>query len=200
MCPTRICSGEPQARSQAIDFVTTCLKFSSYDAVVPLCQPLIEIEGSVKPIVDFAKLKAAIENGSWLDFDLSPLFQEMRSVRLRGIGLSFGNELSQGLDPGKLPEMSAYRLTTQTVLPEQIVAGAKVTRPPIHFGNISIFGGSTAVAWNSGNSCYNASPLGTWRVKFSPRAVHSLRHEKPAKLLIEDLKIHVSAIALVSGA
>lgn len=172
-------------------------KFSAYDIVVSLCQPLIETNGVARPLIEFEKLKLAVENGNWLEFDLSPIFKDVRSVRLRGVGLSFGNELSKGLDPGQLPEMSAYRLVAQLSLPEQSVGGVTLNRPPVYFGNVSVFSGSTSVAWNSSNACYNGTPVGKWRVKIAPRAVHSVRVEKFSKSLIEDIKVHLSVVALV---
>jgi hypothetical protein len=173
-------------------------KFSLYDIVVPLCQPLFETDGVSHPLVKYEDLKAAIESGRWIEFDLAPALRNVKSARLRGVGLSFGNELSRGLDPGQLPEMSAYRLTAQLAVPEQTVGGTKLKRPPVYFGNVAVFSGSTSVAWNASNSCYNGNPLGKWRIKIAPRAVHSIRIEKFSKSLVEDLKLHLSLSALLA--
>ena len=175
------------------------LKFSSFDAVIPLCQPIYMIGGECKPLVEFKTLRDAIASGSWLEFELTPAFAGLTSIRLRGVGISFGNELWGQLDPGRLPEMSAYRLTADLVAPRQPIADREVRRPTIHFGNVSVYSGSSSLAWNSGNGCYNASPVGKWRIRLSSNAVHSLRDAKLSADYVEDLKVHISAVGIVTA-
>ena len=153
---------------------------------------------TAKSLVDPTLLIASILKGDPISFDLSAVFDGQARVRLRSVGMSFGNALSENMDPGRIHYVSAYRLRAMISLPSMVSGSTSISRPPLLFGNIAVYSGAAPLASNSSAVCYNVSPKGKWAVRFAARAVHSLAYETKLKDLIFDLKLHLSVVATIA--
>jgi class 3 adenylate cyclase len=171
------------------------LKDSAYEVVVPLAQAWLNGGGNSRCLISPVELTRAIAGNEDISVDLSPVFSGQTHMRLKGIGVSFGEVLSKNMDPGWLAEKSAYRLSAMITPPGVLVGGQPVPRPAVRFGNISVFSGSSNLAWYDGTSCINANPVGLWKLRFYPLAVHCLTDERAIVDVVKDVKLHLSVVS-----
>lgn len=191
-----------------------------YDLVIPLCQPW---NASGKALIDTDQL---IEYGKSpykkpLTFELTDVFFNQTGVRLKAMGLSFGN-VNEGRSTSSMTsrskqwgsagdtdtngtsdstawanEFAKYRIRATVHTPAQTnLDGSKYWRPPVVLGNLSIYGGVSPIALESGLQCQNIDPSGRWSLFLENNAVHSgpksmLVFKKNGKSFIEDLKLHL---------
>jgi hypothetical protein len=165
----------------------------SYDVVIPLCQPWSQEDTA---IITEKDLKTFLKNAktSSLPFTLKGVFFNQEFVRIKAVGLSFGNtseafspvfeckyqkplsskdaegDSGEAVNGASTTEVASshyakYRLRVTLHTPQQLdTDGKPYSRPPIVFGNMAVFGGSAPVAVDDGANCRNLCPLGLWRL------------------------------------
>lgn len=187
---------------------------TEYVLDVPLCQAMEEGE---QPLVDPSefdrRLKATRSNGLplHLSFTLSEkIFFGDSRVRLRGVGLSYGNVaaiLPQSGNDLNATFDSYARLRAAVATPVQNYPdGSSLRRPLIRFGNIGVFNQGRPEAYSAGAEVQNVSPLGMWEVKVYPGIVYKDRKWRPiaegvdTNLEMKDLKLYLRVRTSISEA
>ncbi|WP_152544809.1 hypothetical protein [Deinococcus phoenicis] len=187
---------------------------ASFDLTVPLTQPWGPGASALVPFDDFkAALNKAQQSNTpvELTFDLAGVLVGFERIRLRAVGLAFGNTVSilpgSGVDRDATAD-SYSRLRATIFTPAQKAAGGgpRYHRPPIVLGNVAVFGVGGPLAVESGPVLQNVDPRGKWRMQLEPRIAYKDQRaidvftgpDKDRPLL--DLKLHLRlAVANASG-
>jgi hypothetical protein len=144
-----------------------------FDIVVPLVQPW---SGAASGLIPKATFDTAIGTSTSkpisLRFSVDASIFENESIRLKGLGLSFGNKfglvIESGIDRIKTADEFA-RLSAVVVTPEQTIAGgSKYRRPDVHFGNVGLHDSAHPLAFVEGAAVTNLSPIGAWEIRIHP--------------------------------
>jgi hypothetical protein len=152
------------------------------DIIIPLVQPWLP---SQQPLIKPEDFKKAVSSGTGgqqisLGFDLPNNGLLDPRTRLRGIGVSFGNDCAivQGSGIDRNQTVDAYtKLAMKILTPAQSASdGSTYHRPPILIGNVGLHGPTGAGSMVEGASVDNISPFGTWQID-----VHSLFVWKDAR-------------------
>ena len=141
-----------------------------FDIILPLVQPISDPNSGVLPPMsasDFKQARLAATNGKPAVFKFRIDADALGgiSVRLRGIGASYGNKVKQldsGADRNATTDSYArYRVTIGT--PAQ-GGSMPYNRPDIRLGMVSIHGGTAPICYSDGLECRNLNPLGAWKL------------------------------------
>jgi hypothetical protein len=144
-----------------------------FDVVIPLVQPW---SNGKDGLISAAKFNAALGAGTGqpitLRFDMDATTFLNQSVRLKGIGLSFGNKfglvVESGIDRIQTADEFA-KLAAVIVTPEQTGAdGTKYRRPDISLGNIGLHDSGQPLAFVEGIAVTNIDPVGSWEISLHP--------------------------------
>jgi hypothetical protein len=148
-------------------------KETCFDVVIPLVQPW---SGGKYGLIRKAKFDDAIAASTSdpisLRFDIDPKIFRDQDVRLKGIGLSFGNKfglvIESGIDRIQTADEFA-KLSAFVVTPEQTSAdGTKYRRPNINLGNIGLHDSAQPLAFVEGIAVTNINPIGSWEILIHP--------------------------------
>ena len=151
--------------------------FVEYDLTIPLVQEAAKGAGPIISVDAFKNAIDATQQGKKplkLSFRLPPDLFPGKNVRLKRIGLAYGTDiavLASGIDrTNTFDAYCRYRATMKT--PEQVAAGAfpKRFRPPVHLGNVGVYG--TSAAYSDGPECENVDPVGDWTIEVHPTPVY----------------------------
>ena len=178
-----------------------------FDLVIPLCQPWLAGEKSVMPTdaVGNAFARAGADNNIELRFELRKEHFFDLDVRVRALGLSYGNEIdivpASGADRNATRDNYA-RLRAIVKCPFQVASdrGSADVRPTALFGTVGLFGGSGGVDLVDSNAIANISPFGEWQVVIAPFATwkdHSSQHVHKGvqdSAPIRDMKMHFTLV------
>jgi hypothetical protein len=166
------------------------------ELVVPLVQPWLLPGG--QPLIeardfDHAVAAAGQEGAISLTFNLLPNSLLDSRVRLKAIGIAFGNKYSRvdtsGIDRNQVVD-SYSRLALKVVTP------AKST---VLIGNVSLHGASPTSAVE-GPPIENLSPFGIWKIEIhpfmiwkdgTPQTISSMTHSDPIRDLKLSLRFYV---------
>lgn len=179
-----------------------------YDLVLPIVQPNPSTGTSLVSDADFKKAleKTVDMKGQFqIEFSLPNIFFGDDAVRLRGVGLSFGNVTnivqSSGIDRTATAD-SYVRLYASIQTPEQVVPGGvpPIRRPPIRFGCVSALSSGRPLAFSDGNECQNVQPVGLWKINLMASLVYKDTKARSLSEGIEDnplrdLKLHMKVRA-----
>jgi len=194
---------------QAIRFIEQESQFeNSYDLILPLVQPW---RATDDPFIPAKLLRKTIDSKSELkdiSFEIDRVFGKQTNVRLRGVGLSYGGtpQSTGGKEPPEkfIDPHSFWRLRATVHTPRQQnprAPGEFYSRPPIAFGDVSVFGRPAPIAFASGTVCHNINPNGKWRLVLNRNAVWADATDTDIDGsfwtlgLIDDLKLHLRIIS-----
>jgi hypothetical protein len=144
-----------------------------FDLVIPLVQPWSR---GGNGLISKASFDAAIATptSDWisLKFDLDARIFGNQNIRLKGIGLSFGNKfglvIESGIDRVQTADGFA-KVYAVIVSPEQVSAdGTKYRRPNIALGNIGLHDSAQPLAFVEGIAVTNTNPIGSWEILIHP--------------------------------
>lgn len=146
---------------------------STFDIVVPLVQPWLQNGAGLiaKDVFDKA-IGTPTDQPIVLPFDVSKSLFLGQDVRLRGVGLAFGNKFKQvvasGIDGAETSGRFA-RLAATLVTPKQVSAsGAESQRPAITLGNVGLHQSGRPDAFSDDVAVENIYPVGKWEVHIHP--------------------------------
>lgn len=171
----------------------------AFDLVIPLVQPWCNKNRSLISDKDF-QTAISTDSQGWINIPFSLDINVFlgKQVRLKGIGLSFGNQFSlassSGVDLIQTAD-SFVRLAARITTPAQHdSAKQKYHRPSIDLGNVSLHQGEQPLAFTEGVNVENIDPIGDWVIQLHPLVVwkdgqvHELRNGINSKP-IRDLKL-----------
>jgi hypothetical protein len=143
-----------------------------FDVVVPVVQPWSDGKTALIPSAQFDAAIRSAANPILLRFKIEPNIFLNQDVRVKGIGLSFGNKfglvIESGIDRIQTADSFARRAAILTT-PEQTDSdGRSYKRPDITLGNIGLHDSSGPAAFVEGNSVTNLNPVGSWEVRIHP--------------------------------
>jgi hypothetical protein len=169
---------------------TESLTDTSWSVVVPLVQTYSLVGNKAARLMRKEEFNELVDSGRPIAVDLSPLFMNLRCIRLASVGLSYVRPLPSE----SIAQVSSFRLNARVEPPSLPATGYK-TRPPILFGNVSAFGGTAGLDQTSLN-CRNIDPRGVWRIKLSPNFLDASIDDEEVKSgflsrRILDLRLHL---------
>lgn len=143
-----------------------------YDQVVPLVQPWLGPGASLIQQEVFDTAIASDSTPVVLKFSVDKQVFFGKEVRLKGIGVSFGNKFglipSSGIDSIQTADSFA-RLSVDIKTPSQkYPAGLDYQRPNISLGNVSLHQSGQPVAYYEGSCIENLNPFGKWELQIHP--------------------------------
>lgn len=170
-----------------------------FDQVVPLVQPWLEGGSSLMKREEFdAAIGQTTDSPVTLRFSLDRRVFFGQEVRLKGVGLAFGNRFglipTSGVDSIQTADSFA-RLSIKIQTPLQKTAeGVEYRRPDIILGNVSLHQNGQPAAFYEGVCVDNSSPFGTWELQLHPWIVWKDASEQKLnsgvlKEKIRDLKL-----------
>jgi len=143
------------------------------DQVVPLVQPWFEAGSSVMKREEFdAAIGQTTDSPVTLRFSLDRRAFFGQEVRLKGVGLAFGNRFglipTSGVDSIQTADSFA-RLSIKIRTPLQnTTEGDEYRRPDIVLGNVSLHQNGQPAAFYEGVCIDNISPFGVWEFQLHP--------------------------------
>ncbi len=144
-----------------------------FDIVVPLVQPWVDGKSGLMSSEAFdTAIGAGTSDPISLQFKTDQRIFLNQDVRIKGIGLSFGNKFGLVIDSGidRIQTADGFaKLSAIVVTPEQTDAnGRSYRRPNLVLGNIGLHDSSEPSAYVEGNSVTNLSPIGSWEIRIHP--------------------------------
>lgn len=144
-----------------------------FDIVVPLVQPWLKDGNGLMKKADFDSAILGQQKPPILRFEITKsVFFDEEKVRLKGLGLAFGNKFQLGADSGidKIQTGDSFtRLAVKINTPLQKSAeGRQYSRPVVIFGNVCLHHAESAMAFTEGVSVNNISPFGSWEIHLHP--------------------------------
>ena len=175
---------------------------SEVELMVSLAQPLCyswggEFDAWI-PEKDFLN---AVEKGTVMRFNPSPLFAHFERVRILGLGVSFGNDTEYGpSDPSRVQKLSNYKIGLQVEPPQR--DGLGWTIQPLSFGEVSL---TTAAGPSNAatDDVENIDPRGFWRVWLDPQIHYGARYpisHAQGQWVLDDVKLHLKIAVVRSTA
>lgn len=176
------------------------------EIVIPLVQPWL---ASGQPLITEADFNSAVSGATGgqpvqLRFELpsSPLLDPQ--VRVKSVGLSFGNDIDlvpgSGFDRNQTAD-NYTRLIARISTPAQVDEHGKTYfRPPVLIGNVALHGTAAGAVLVEGNSVENISPFGKWKIDIHPllvwkdgskQSIAQPTYSKPIKDLKLALRLYV---------
>ncbi|OWO89699.1 hypothetical protein B5E41_30120 [Rhizobium esperanzae] len=148
---------------------------TTFEIVIPLVQPWLS---GGKPLITKEKFndqisKAALGKPLELNFDLPHNDLLDGRVRLRSLGISFGNKfarLGTGIDANQTADLFT-RVTVKITTPDQIAEAEKsYHRPDVVIGNVGLHG-AAPLSPIDGSAVENLCPFGKWKITIHPLVV-----------------------------
>jgi hypothetical protein len=181
-----------------------------YEIVVPLSQSWRG--NSMRPLVEPAELEKIINSESRIKkitFSMDEVFFNQEHVRLRNVGLSFGNRSDALVNGIRTSDFSVNFALRATIYTPEVTSPSdnksKYHRPPIILGNVPNFAQASVLARETSLACFNINPVGIWTILLEAAAAwdNSGRMRIEDKLgvprSIRDLKLHLRVVGRPLG-
>lgn len=146
---------------------------SLFDLVVPLVQPWLQngVGLIAKDAFDKA-LGTPTDKPVVLPFEITRDLFLGQDVRLKGVGLAFGNKfkpvIGSGIDAAETSGRFA-RLSAALISPKQVASdGSEGQRPTVILGNVGLHQSGIPDAYYDDVAVENISPFGKWEIHLHP--------------------------------
>jgi hypothetical protein len=149
---------------------------TTFDLVVPLVQPWETAQAGLVAKATFdAAIAGGVDSPITLKFTLDQAIFFGQKVRLKAVGIAFGNTfglvVASGIDSVQTGDSFARISGTITSPTQTYSGGQKYNRPKIPMGNICLHQSAQPAAFFDGFAIENIDPSGDWEITLQPRIV-----------------------------